>query len=399
MANKVKATTIVPASNASLPKGWRMVRFDELAQMVNERVDPSATDADIYVGLEHLDPDSLKLRRWGTPSDVIGDKLQFRKGDIIFGRRRAYQRKLAIADFDGICSAHAMVVRANAETVDPEFLPFLMQSDLFMQRAIDISVGSLSPTINWKTLRIQEFPLPSKDEQRRTADILWAADEAVEAIIHSRSATDSTKKQLVRELTCKGIKHTAFADSVFGRIPTSWTVRPLGHVCEFLDGQRVPIKESDRAKRRGEYPYYGASGIIDWIDGFIFDEELILIGEDGANIVDRSSPMAYKVSGKCWVNNHAHVLRPHDTYDIDFLVEYLESISYLPFKSGTAQPKLNKAACEAIPIPVPPKNEQQKIGNIFRCASAVLSRLDKNLLNSKRLKAELTNQLCNGSVS
>jgi type I restriction enzyme S subunit len=177
----VKTTTTAPANNASLPKGWRMVRFDELAQMVNERVDPSATDADIYVGLEHLDPDSLKLRRWGTPSDVIGDKLQFRKGDIIFGRRRAYQRKLAVAEFDGICSAHAMVVRANAETVDPEFLPFLMQSDLFMQRAIDISVGSLSPTINWKTLRIQEFPLPPKDEQRRIADILWAAEDAIES--------------------------------------------------------------------------------------------------------------------------------------------------------------------------------------------------------------------------
>lgn len=182
MASKVKTTTTVaPASNGILPKGWRMVRFDELAQMVNERVDPSETDADIYVGLEHLDPDSLKLRRWGTPSDVIGDKLQFRGGDIIFGRRRAYQRKLAVAEFDGICSAHAMVVRAKTETVDPEFLPFLMQSDLFMQRAIDISVGSLSPTINWKTLRIQEFPLPPKDEQRRIADILWAADEAIES--------------------------------------------------------------------------------------------------------------------------------------------------------------------------------------------------------------------------
>lgn len=182
MARKLNTTTItVPVTNGSLPRGWRMVRFDELAQMVNERVDPSDTEADIYVGLEHLDPDSLTLRRWGTPSDVIGDKLQFRKGDIIFGRRRAYQRKLAVAEFDGICSAHAMVVRAKTETVDPDFLPFLMQSDMFMQRAVDISVGSLSPTINWKTLRIQEFPLPPKEEQKSIASLLWAADEAVEA--------------------------------------------------------------------------------------------------------------------------------------------------------------------------------------------------------------------------
>jgi hypothetical protein len=157
-----------------------MVRFDEIAQSIAERVDPSESDAEVYVGLEHLDSDSLKIRRWNTPDDVIGDKLRFRKGDIIFGRRRAYQRKLAVAEFDGICSAHAMVVRAKTETVDPVFLPFLMQSDLFMQQAIDISVGSLSPTINWKTLRIQEFPLPPKDEQRHVAEILWKADELSE---------------------------------------------------------------------------------------------------------------------------------------------------------------------------------------------------------------------------
>ncbi|MBX3416188.1 MAG: restriction endonuclease subunit S [Pirellulaceae bacterium] len=211
MASKVKATTTTtaPTTNGNLPKGWRMVRFDELAQMVNERVDPSNTDAEIYVGLEHLDPDSLKLRRWGTPSDVIGDKLQFRKGDIIFGRRRAYQRKLAVAEFDGICSAHAMVVRARNETVDPEFLPFLMQSDLFMQRAIDISVGSLSPTINWTTLRIQEFPLPPKDEQRRIADILWAADEVGESTKQCIEAASLARGRFVseylEELSCEPV--------------------------------------------------------------------------------------------------------------------------------------------------------------------------------------------------
>ena len=180
------------STNGSLPKGWRMARFDEFAQMINERVDPSDTDADIYVGLEHLDSDSLKLRRWGTPSDVIGDKLRFQKDDIIFGRRRAYQRKLAVAEFDGICSAHAMVVRAKSETVEPDFLPFLMQSDMFMQRAVDISVGSLSPTINWKTLRIQRFPLPPKDEQRRIAEILHVSNAMVEAWRHALQNLEAT---------------------------------------------------------------------------------------------------------------------------------------------------------------------------------------------------------------
>ena len=105
---------------------------------------------------------------------------RFRKGDIIFGRRRAYQRKLAVAELDGICSAHAMVVRAKPDVVLPEFLPFLMMSDRFMNRAVEISVGSLSPTINWTTLKLEEFDLPPLDQQRRIAEILWAVDEALE---------------------------------------------------------------------------------------------------------------------------------------------------------------------------------------------------------------------------
>ena len=121
---------------------------------------------------------TLHIRRWGKGSDVIGTKLRFRKGDLIFGRRRAYQRKLAVAEFDGICSAHAMVVRAKPDVVLPEFLPFLMMSDRFMNRAVEISVGSLSPTINWTTLKLEEFALPPLDQQRRIAEILWAVDEA-----------------------------------------------------------------------------------------------------------------------------------------------------------------------------------------------------------------------------
>ena len=157
-----------------------IVKFGDVVENIADRIDPANAETDIYVGLEHLEPESLHLKRWGHPSDVTGQKLVFKKGDVIFGRRRAYQRKLAVAEFDGICSAHAMVVRANPEKILPEFLPFFLQSDMFMERAIEISVGSLSPTINWKTLRVQEFPLPPIVEQKRIAEILWGVDEVVE---------------------------------------------------------------------------------------------------------------------------------------------------------------------------------------------------------------------------
>lgn len=177
-----------------LKPGWHVWRFDQMATNINTRVDnPSESGMEHYVGLEHLDADSLKIRRWGSPNDVEATKLMFKKGDIIFGRRRAYQRKLGVAEFDGICSAHAMVLRAKPEVVLPEFLPFFMQSDLFMNRAVEISVGSLSPTINWKTMAVQTFALPQLDEQVRLIELLSAALESVDA---SKAAVVAAQKMV-----------------------------------------------------------------------------------------------------------------------------------------------------------------------------------------------------------
>lgn len=177
-------------------KDWTRLPFGEFAESINERVEPTDAPEEIYVGLDDLDSGHLHIRRWGKGSDVIGTKLRFRKGDLIFGRRRAYQRKLAVAEFDGICSAHAMVVRAKPNSVMPEFLPFLMMSDRFMKRAVEISVGSLSPTINWTTLKHEEFAFPPLDQQWRIAEILWAVDGAVERLQETLTALAATSKSV-----------------------------------------------------------------------------------------------------------------------------------------------------------------------------------------------------------
>lgn len=161
-------------------RNWKTYRFDEFAENISQRVEPQNTDLTIYVGLEHLDPDSLHIKRHGSPSDVKGTKLKLYKGDVIFGKRRAYQRKAALAEYDGICSAHAMVLRAKTDIIDERLFPFFFHSTVFQTRAIDISVGGLSPTINWKDLAKQEFLLPPKEEQTRLAELLWAADEVME---------------------------------------------------------------------------------------------------------------------------------------------------------------------------------------------------------------------------
>lgn len=151
---------------------WKTYRFDEIAQNISERVDPNNTDLEVYIGLEHIDSESLHIKRHGTPDDVNGTKLKFYKDDIIFGRRRAYQRKAGIATCDGFCSAHALVLRANPEIIDPALFPFFMHSDLFMNRAVDISVGSLSPTINWGTLKHQKFLIPPLKLHKKLSELL-----------------------------------------------------------------------------------------------------------------------------------------------------------------------------------------------------------------------------------
>lgn len=159
-------------------------KFGDIASNISERAEPKETKLDIYVGLEHLDPDCIHIKRKGHPSDVKGTKLRVYPGDIIFGKRRAYQRKAAIVDFDGICSAHAMVVRANPKVILPKLLPFFMHSDAFMHRAVDVSEGSLSPTIKWKILADQEFKIPSLDDQKPIADLLWSIDSSIESYGH-----------------------------------------------------------------------------------------------------------------------------------------------------------------------------------------------------------------------
>ena len=211
---------------------WQARRFDEMAVMVSDRVDdPSVAGVDRYVGLEHLDAESLSIRRWGSPDDVEATKLRFRAGDIIFGRRRAYQRKLGVADFEGICSAHAMVLRAKAAVALPEFLPLFMQSDYFMERAAEISVGSLSPTINWKTLANEEFVLPPVAEQRRLTAVILAAQQTRDAL---RRATAAGEVLLGAAATA--LLQQEFLDGAFGgnvaRAPAGWSIVTFGDVCE-----------------------------------------------------------------------------------------------------------------------------------------------------------------------
>jgi type I restriction enzyme S subunit len=181
-----------------------------------------------------------------------------------------------------------------------------------------------------------------------------------------------------------------------GVIPEEWALKPLGDVADFLDGRRRPVKDSDRAKMRGDIPYYGASGIVDYVNDYLFDEDLILLGEDGENILSRNCRLAFKISGKSWVNNHAHVLRPRAGMALDYLVEFLESRDYEQYNTGTAQPKLNKQACSGIPVLCPPLPEQRSIAAALSDVDALLGGLNRLIAKKRDLKQAAMQQLLTG---
>lgn len=182
-----------------------------------------------------------------------------------------------------------------------------------------------------------------------------------------------------------------------GLTPEDWSLRQLGDVVTFLDGRRRPVKDADRAKMRGSIPYYGASGIVDYVNDYLFDEDLILLAEDGENILSRNCRLAFRISGKAWVNNHAHVLKPNPDVSIGFLTDYLESLNYERLNSGTAQPKLNKQTCFGISVALPPtKAEQEAIAEALSDADALIEFLEQLVAKKRQIKQGAMQELLTG---
>lgn len=355
----------------TLKPGWKTWRFEQMAANVNVRIDnPSESGMEYYVGLEHLDPDSLRIRRWGSPSDVEAGKLFFKTGDIIFAKRRAYQRKLGVAEFDGICSAHAMVLRAKHEVVLPEFLPFFMQSDLFMNRAIEISVGSLSPTINWKTMAIQEFALPPIEEQRRLVDVLQAIEHANE----SHQKIGQAANQLIRSMLSE-------------LLDGDWPVVELGSVV-----QETQYGLSINAGSDGQYPMLRMMNIenglcvendIKYVDLTEKDFEAYRL-VDGDVLFNRTN--SYELVGRTGVyeleGDHVfasylvRIKTNREKLEPKFLTLYLNSdfgrrqvLAYAT--KAVSQANVNASNLLRVRLPLPPLEVQQQVlGDIARAKCA-----------------------------
>jgi type I restriction enzyme S subunit len=224
------------------------------------------------------------------------------------------------------------------------------------------------------------------------------SDEPASVLLERISAE---KAQLVREGEIKSEKqYPVISDAELPHSkPDGWVFERFGNVLINRDFERIPLAVSEREKRKGSYDYYGASGVIDKIDGYLFDKPLLLIGEDGANLINRSSPIAFIARGKYWVNNHAHVLDGLNEELLKYVCLHINAISLLPYITGTAQPKMNQAKMNAIVLGIPPLAEQKKIVAKVDELMALCDQLKSRLQTSQQTQLALAESLVEGALS
>jgi type I restriction enzyme, S subunit len=315
-----------------------------------------------------------------------------REDDIVFSRRGDVGRRSIVrAEQSGwLCGTGCLAARfgSKLDEVNPSYVALYVGSKFAQTWLVDNAVGGTMPNLNTGILSALPVQLPPRGAQ----------DRIVEAIDDAHTVALDLERQIAKK---QAIKQGMMQQLLLGRIRLGgfvgeWGRVQLGDAVEFLDSQRRPVRIGDRARMRGSIPYYGASGVVDHIDKYLFDEDLILLGEDGENIVSRVVPLAFRISGRAWVNNHAHVLRPKSDFDIGFLTAYLESLDYSGLNTGTAQPKLNKQSCLAIQVAKPPTSEQVAIANVLRDADQELGALRARIEKAQVIKQGMLQQLLTG---
>ncbi|MDP7152038.1 MAG: restriction endonuclease subunit S [Paracoccaceae bacterium] len=390
------------------PSKLTSYRFDQLADQINQRVMPAEADVERYVGLEHLDPDSLRIRRWGDPSEVESTKLRFEPGDIIFGKRRVYQRKVAVADTDGICSAHAMVLRAKPDTVLPEFLPFFMQSDLFMERALSISVGSLSPTINWKALAKEEFLLPPIQEQARLVETLLAAVNAQTELYRSLETLTAMNASILDARLRGSLLGAAKRNERVGPYFEDWPLLPIG---KLLTKNQYGL--SVEAGSTGQYPMLR---MMNMEDGRVVENDLKYIDlsasefekyrlYDGDILFNRTN--SYDLVGRTGVYHLGaeHVFASYlvrlqtirEKLDPEYLCAFLNAPigrrQVMSFATrGVSQTNVNASNLTRILLPLPPISFQRETVELIRESHSASSSLNHRIKSLGQLISEVTRQ-------
>jgi len=349
---------------------WETKSFGAMIDSITNRIDnPSESGVDRYVGLEHLDPGSMTVNRWGTPDQVEATKLIFNKGDVIFGRRRAYQKKVSMADFTGICSAHALVLRGKPGLIDPLFLPVFLSSDIFLDRAIKISVGSLSPTVNWKTLATQEFSFPPIKQQAEIAKVFWQFEKYGESSKKLISAAMEIRQAFLRK---KWDEFQQFDMMYLSKLIS------LEYGKSLTASARIP----------GPYPVVGSTGIVGLHEEFLVEGPVIIIGRKG------NAGNVFLINDDCFpIDTSYYVKMISNEVSQEFVFECLTMLNLPNLQESTAIPGLNRNRVYDLMIPVPPDSIQEEFSVTLSKISNTILDFQKEMEAVERLKQKLLEEL------
>ena len=340
-------------------------KFDQIAFNITDKKMPEPGDEKMYIGLEHLDSGSLKITRWGSEVELTGQKLVMRKGDVLFGRRNTYLRRAAIAPHDGIFSAHGMIFRPKTQVIDPEYFPFFISSNYFMDAAIRISVGSLSPTVNWKTLKELEFDLPSLEEQRKNAALLKSINETKEAYQELLIQTDNLVKSQFIEM--------------FGLPERNTHEYEIGTIGDVV--KDVHYGTAKKASEDGRYIYIRMNNITYDGDLDLTDIKRIDVPEKDLSgcMVQEGDVLFNRTNSKDLVGKTCHFTGDEPMIIAGYIIrlrmngkvlpEYVSTfmnldrskkLLYSMAKGAVGQANINAKEVQSIPIVIPPENLQQE---------------------------------------
>ena len=366
------------------PQGWREVRLGDMADVLDARRIPlNAEDRSKMPGeypyygangvIDFID-------RWIFDED---DDLVLLAEDG--GHFDEFRNRPIAFRVEGKCwvNNHAHVLKATTCTVGGFLFHSLVNKDIRLYIN-----GTTRSKLTQADLLQVEVSLPPLPVQRAIVAVLDSIDDAIDHTDAVIVSSEQLRDSLLHQLLTRGVPgwHTAWNNVPgLGMMPADWEVVSLGDVVEVLDSKRIPLNADDRANMSRFYPYYGANGIVDYVDHWIFDEkqDLILLAEDGGHFDEFATrPIAYRVRGKCWVNNHAHVLKSKDVGMSSFIFHSIVNKDIRPFINGTTRSKLTQADLREVPIGVPPVTEQLVV-------SGVLDEVDMTLEQVRRERERL----------
>jgi len=359
-------------------------KFTDLFENIVEKVAPKKSGLENYIGLKHLDTKSLKIRRFGKTSEVEGDKQKIYKGDFIFAKRNSYLKRVGIADFDAVASAHSLILRPKSENAVKDFLPFFLLSELFWQRAIEISVGSLSPTINWKTLAKQEFLLPPKKIQAELTQLLWSSNEVIEK---QNLILDNLKRYDSSQL-----------NFFFSDLQTSNAVN-LKDIINLKKGKKPPS-----LKDHGDgLPYntlnYLRFGKLEYIVPQKYISDLEKINQNDLLMVWDGNAAGEIIFGKDGIlaSTMCKLEIKNKNYLKNYIFQFIRSKEFYLRRTtiGSAIPHVYPLVFNKIKIPKLEINEQEKIVNIFEIIKKCIEDCEIQILKSKNLQKSLINKIFN----